>query len=282
VRLHGSLTYIAAELGEPVDLTARLLEWASFRRADFWCAVSRYTAQKTHELFGLRANGTVLYNPVEMPSETVVPARSKNQVVFTGALKINKGILSLIKAWPGVTAVHPDAELHVFGRDRLTEDGQSMQAFLLSQLDGGIGTSVHFGGFAERRQIFHALQTARLAVFPSYAEAFAQAPMEAMACGCPTVFTRRTSGPELIEHDQSGLLIDPDRPDEIADAIIRLLADDALAQRLGEAGRKRIRDNFSTEVLVGLNEAFYQNCLSDFRSTHMHRIRSWMPNRNPN
>jgi glycosyltransferase involved in cell wall biosynthesis len=272
VRLHGSLTYLAAELGQPVDRTAFLLEWAAFRRADFWCSVSRYAADKTQQLFGLRGDRpTILYNAVDVPLETVPPTRSNNQVVFTGGLKVNKGILSLIKAWPRVIAVKPEAELHIFGGDRPSDNGQSMQAFLLSRLDPQVGKSVLFHGFGDRRQIFHALQTARLAVFPSYAEAFAQAPMEAMACGCPTVYTRRTSGPELIEHDQTGLLIDPDQPHEIANAIIRLLMDDVLAKRWGEAGRKRIEEKFSTGVMVGQNEAFYQDCLSEFRRTHMRR-----------
>jgi len=276
VRLHGSLTYLAAELGQPVDRTALLLERASFRRADFWCSVSEYAAHKTQQLFGLRGDRpTILYNPVDVPLETLAPTRSKNQIVFTGGLKVNKGILSLIKAWPQVVEVSPEAELHIFGRDRPTDDGQSMQAFVLSRLEHQIGKSVRFHGFGDRGQIFHALQTARLAVFPSYAEAFAQAPMEAMACGCPTVYTRRTSGPELIDHDQTGLLIDPDQPDEIANAIIRLLMDDALARRLGEAGRKRIQENFSSEILVRQNEAFYRNCLRHFRGTHVRRTPSF-------
>jgi glycosyltransferase involved in cell wall biosynthesis len=143
-------------------------------------------------------------------------------------------------------------------------DGQSMQASLLSRLRPESGGRIHFHGFVDRRQILQALQTARLAVFPSYAEAFAQAPMEAMACGCPTVYTRRTSGPELIDHDQTGLLIDPDRSDEIANSIIRLLKDDRLAQRLGDAGRKHIQENFSVETILTRNEAFYRKCLEAF------------------
>jgi len=268
VRLHGSLTYLAAELGQSVERTAFLLEWAAFRRADFWCSVSRYAAHKTQQLFGLRGDKPViLYNAVDVRPEKLPPARSKNQIVFTGGLKVNKGILSLIDAWPRVIAVRPEADLHIFGRDRLTDDGQSMQGRLLSRLDPEIGKSVHFHGFGDRRQIFHALQAARLAVFPSYAEAFAQAPMEAMACGCPTIYTRHTSGPELIDHNQNGWLVDPGQPNEIAEGIIRLLADDDLANRLGAAGRKRIEESFSTGSMVGPNEAFYQDCLNDFHRT---------------
>ena len=268
VRLHGSLTYISSELKQPLDLTAYLLEWASFRRADFLCSVSDYAAAKTQQLFGLSAERpTVLYNPVDVPPEPLAPSRSKHQIVYTGGLKVNKGILSLLKAWPAVVAAFPAAELNIYGSDRPMDDGRSMQAFLISTLDPLVGKSVRFHGFADRQGIFHALQTARAAVFPSYAEAFAQAPMEAMASKCPTIFTRRTSGPELIKHDDTGLLIDPDRPDEIANVLIQLLRDDALALRLGEAGKRRIEERFSMAVMCGENEAFYRKCLNQFRGS---------------
>ena len=86
-----------------------------------------------------------------------------------------------------------------------------------------------------------------------------------MAYGCPTIYSQRGSGPELIENGRDGLLIEPDQPDKIAEAIVRVLTDDSLAQRLGEAGRERVMKNFSAQVLLAQNEAFYQECLSDFQ-----------------
>ena len=265
VRLHGSLTYINAELGEKVGRTCYCLEWAALRRADFWCSVSHYAAVRTQQLFGLRRDQpTILYNPMNVAAQAPVRTRSNYRVVYTGGLKLNKGVLSLFKAWPQVVAANPQAELNIYGADR-PMNGRSMLDFLFSGLDNRLKPSIKFLGFANRHSIFDALQTAAVAVFPSYAEAFAQAPMEAMACGCPTVYTKRTSGPELIEHERTGLLIDPDRPDEIADAITRLLSDAELARRLGEAGRKRIEEKFSIDILVRQNEAFYEHCVEEFR-----------------
>jgi glycosyltransferase involved in cell wall biosynthesis len=267
VRVHGSVTYFASELGRPVNRTLLLFEWASLKRADFWCSVSRYAADKTQRLFRLRSDPTILHSPVEVPVATPLTTRSKNQVVFTGTLTAKKGILALIKAWPRITGRYKDAELHIFGKDRPLATGGSMQAFLLAQINGHPKESVHFYGHVTRDKIFQALQTARLAVFPSYAESFALAPMEAMACGCPTVYTRRTGGPELIEDGENGLLVDPEQTDEIADAVIRLLSDDDLAKRLGDAGRRRIEENFSIPALLAQNEAFYRHCLTHFRET---------------
>jgi len=140
-----------------------------------------------------------------------------------------------------------------------------MQALLRTQHNGRVGKTIHFHGHVDRAKLIGTLLSARLAVFPSYAEAFAIAPLEAMACGCPTIYSRRGSGPELIEDGRDGLLIEPDRPEEIAEAIIRLLTDDNLARRLRVAGRERVRKNFSTPILLARNEAFYRDCLNDFQ-----------------
>lgn len=261
-RLHGSITYFAAELGQPLARAPFWLERASLRRADFWCSVSRYTAGKTRQLFGLRSGPhAILYNPVETIDEDRSPARSRNQVVFTGTLTAKKGIVSLIRAWPRVIEECREAELHIFGKDGRVDDGSSMKAFLLSEQAGHIAKSIHFHGHVERREIHQALQKARVAVFPSYAEAFALAPLEAMASGCPTIYSTRGSGPELIKHGQDGLLVEPDRPDEIAKAIVRVLTEDSLAERLAKSGRERVRKDFSTAALLTQNENFYRSCL---------------------
>jgi glycosyltransferase involved in cell wall biosynthesis len=224
-------------------------------------------AERTKLLFGLRTNcRATLYNPVQV-SETSSHTRNKNLVLFSGTLTAKKGILSLIRAWPSVIRACSDAQLHVFGKDGDAPDGRSMTECLRSELlHAAARDSVYFHGHVVREKLAEALATARLAVFPSYAEGFANAPLEAMAAACPTIYSVRGSGPELIDHGENGLLIDPDRPDDIAEAIVRLLRDDQLARKLGEAGRARVNREFSTRKILAKNEAFYQACLTDFRS----------------
>ncbi|MEO6029843.1 MAG: glycosyltransferase family 4 protein [Candidatus Binatia bacterium] len=265
VRANGSATYFAAELGEPAPTVTALLERAALRRADFWCAVSAYTARKTAELFRLAPGAsTVLFNPIALPPPAVERARAAASVVFSGTLTEKKGIVALVRAWPQVTAVHPDAELHLFGRDGLTRAGASMRSFLASQLGATPENRVHFHGHVTRAELDRALQAARVAVFPSRAEAFALAPMEAMASGCPTIYSRRTSGPELVRHEENGLLTDPDDPGAIGAAIVRVLGDAALARRLGEAGRRLVETHFAIDVLRPVNEAYYRDCIARF------------------
>ena len=268
-RLHGSVTYFAAELGRPTDRVSFWLERASVRRFDYICSVSEYTSQKSHQVFKLncRKSHTILYNPVEMVTESSSVPRSENLVVFSGTLTGKKGIVSLIEAWPTVVNSYPNAELHVFGKDGRTEDGESMQGFLSARLNGA-SASVRFHGHVSREKLFEALRTAGAAVFPSYAEAFAIAPLEAMACGCPTIYSRQGSGPEMMEDGREGLLIDPHQPGQIADAILNILSNPTFARQLGDAGRNRIRQQFSIDSLVNQNIDFYQQCTNGFRLRH--------------
>jgi glycosyltransferase involved in cell wall biosynthesis len=263
VRLNGSAVYFAAERGGSADWLTRGLEGSSIRRADFICAASRYTADRTVALFRLGRECTVLYNPVETVPEANSPP-IPGRVVFTGTLTEKKGVVSLIQAWHRVLAAAPHAQLHLYGKDGVTEGRPSMQAYLESLLPGSATGSVHFHGHVPRATVLRALGEASVAVFPSHAEAFALAPLEAMACGAPTVYSCRGSGPELIRDGQDGLLIDPDRPDDIADALLRVLSDPGRARALSVGGRRRVLESFGLEQVVTENVAFYRRCTAVF------------------
>jgi glycosyltransferase involved in cell wall biosynthesis len=266
VRLHGSLAYFGAELQRPVGKVCYWLERASLRRADYVCSVCEYTYRMTQQAFNLSFNSSViLYNPVELVPYSPEAPRAQNRVVFSGTLTAKKGVVALIRAWTTVVKSCPDAELHIFGKDARADDGRSMQAVLCSLLNGA-RPSVHFHGHVSRQKLLEVYHTSAVAVFPSLAEAFAMAPLEAMASGCPTIYSQRGSGSELLEHGRQGLLVDPDKPEQIAEAILRVQADPSFARQLAEAGRERIRECFSVETLTPQNVAFYARCMNEFQS----------------
>ena len=64
------------------------------------------------------------------------------------------------------------------------------------------------------------------------------APIEAMVIGCPTIFTRRAAGNEIINEGCDGLLIDPDYLNEITDVIISMLTNRKSALQMGKNGAK--------------------------------------------
>lgn len=85
--------------------------------------------------------------------------------------------------------------------------------------------------------------------------------MEAMASGIPPVTTNVAAIPELVRHQQEGLLVDPARPDQLAMAIHRLADDKALRQQLGAAARERVVSRHSTDVAGAAQAEFFRSIL---------------------
>jgi len=261
-RLHGSAVYFAAEMGRHTHwLTARL-EANSLRRADFWCSVSDYTARRTKSLFGLPSGpDAILPNPVNVGPPIPWEGRRQGMVVFTGTLTEKKGVVQLVDAWRRVAPLFPEATLHLVGKDGTAPGGGSMTEHLQAQLDGLAPDRVRFHGQVPHARVMELLAEARVTVLPSLAEAFAIAPLEAMAAGCPTIASALGSGPELIENGVDGLTVDPRQPGEIEHALCRLLADEGLAERLGHAGRRKVESRFSMAHLLTANVQFYEACI---------------------
>jgi glycosyltransferase involved in cell wall biosynthesis len=264
-RLHGSLAYFAQETREKISRGAFWLESRAYHRADECTSCSLYTARRTSQIFGDHSKSTtVLYNSVALSQRARDMKRVRNHVVFAGSLTPKKGIVPLIKAWPQVRSEAPDAELHIYGKDAGMSDGSPMMPYLESLLSADVRGSVHFHGHVTVSQLRDLYARCSLAVFPSYSEAFAVAPLEAMAEGCAVICSNRSSGPELIAHRVNGFLVNPDREAEISQSILELLRDSDLAHRLGVAGRETIEQRFSSDRIVGQFIDFYAHSMSRF------------------
>ena len=266
-RLSGSATFFSKEMGNRPPLREFLLERASLCRADFICSNSHYIASRTEHIFGLCSPvNEVIYTPVHVPELSAGIKRDANLVIFAGTLAEKKGVISLLKSWPAVIKAWPSAKLTLFGKDGKSPTGGSMQAHLRSLLPADIRQSVKFCGHVPLGDLLNNFQKAGVAVLPSYAEGFALTPLHAMAAGCPTIYSSRGSGSELVDDRNNGLLVDPDNIHQIASSIIALLRDQALAHRIGANGRQLVEQRFSWPVLSHQNEEFYRACVEQFTS----------------
>ena len=105
---------------------------------------------------------------------------------------------------------------------------------------------------------------ARIAALPSRIEGLSQALLEAMALGLPVVASRAGGNPDLVT-EEAGILVPPRDPGSWAAAFSRLLGDEALATRLGMAGRERVRSEFILEHTAARTEAVYREALTPVR-----------------
>ena len=94
------------------------------------------------------------------------------------------------------------------------------------------------------------LQASDLFVFPTENDAFPCALVEAMACGLPVVTTPVGAIPTIVEHERQGLMVRPGDADELAAALVRLLADDELAARLGRTAWETVQERDSAESVT--------------------------------
>lgn len=254
VKLHGGITYFKSEAGQALPKHVLTMEQAILNQAAAISSVSKYTADKSALYLSYPNEITVLYNGVD----TVIPAanvvKKTGQVIFTGSLVEKKGIYQLAKAWNIVNKADPDARLLVLGKGR--------QQKVITYLNADVQSSVIFKGHLPTTELYRHLQESVISVFPSYAEAFALAPLEAMACSTAVINSNRTSGPELIEHGVNGLLVNPDDVEQIASSIIYLLNNPDVCAGLAKQGNERVKERFEIRKIAAENLEFYNHILA--------------------
>lgn len=118
----------------------------------------------------------------------------------------------------------------------------------------GLGARVRFVGYLPHSEIVPLYYGADVFVYPSLFETFGLTLLEAMACGTPVISSDRGSLPEILA--DAGLLVDPEEPTEIADAIMRVLSDETLRSGLVQKGARRL-DDFSWEKTAAQTRLAY-------------------------
>jgi glycosyltransferase involved in cell wall biosynthesis len=109
----------------------------------------------------------------------------------------------------------------------------------------GLGCRVKFCGF--RADVANVLQQLDILVCSSHYETFGRCLIEAMACELAVVATRVGGIPEVVQHGETGLLVPPESPGALADAVEELLRNPRRRKEFGLAGRRRVEALFTTE-----------------------------------
>jgi glycosyltransferase involved in cell wall biosynthesis len=170
-----------------------------------------------------------------------------------GRLSPEKGQSVLLRALPSVLATFPDAICVVAGEGPARDDLESEARRL------GIRERVVFLGF--RRDVPVVLAALDLFVQPSLYEGFGLSLLEAMAAELPIVASRVGGIPELIEDGVTGVLVPPDAPAALSEAILRLLRDRDAARRLGEGAARRARERHSLGTMAARVDRVYRDVL---------------------
>lgn len=154
----------------------------------------------------------------------------------------HKGQTYLVQAVPKILARHPRARFAIVG------DGELRAALIAEAARLGVSEQIVFPGF--RRDVPALLRAFDVFVMPSHLEGLGTSVLDALAARLPVVGTTAGGIPEIIEHEQTGLLCPVRDPGALASAVCRLLAEPALAERVAQQGFQRVCTSFSTDAMV--------------------------------
>jgi glycosyltransferase involved in cell wall biosynthesis len=205
---------------------------------------------------GLREKVHVTHLGLDQDS---LPLRRKESgslpiVVCTASgLGEKKGVPVLVEACRILVSRGLRFRCRVIGSDM---SGELLERFRLQAVSSGLSGMLEFTGKARSDEVLEQVAGADIFVLPSVQAANGDMDgipvslMESMSMGVPTVSTRISGIPELVESGVSGLLVSPGDPEELADAMERLISDPLLAAKLGDAGMLKARSGFSVSAYV--------------------------------
>jgi len=176
-------------------------------------------------------------------------------VTSVGRLVYNKGHEFLIRGLKAVTQSYPSTRLLLVG------DGPERGE--LTSLVTELGLERHVSLLGERNDIPQILAISHVFALPSLWEGLSVALLEAMAAGKPVVATAVEGNVAVVVDKQTGLLVPAKDSEALALAICRLLGDPGLAQKMGDAGRARVKKYYSLHESLRRTERLYDELVGE-------------------
>jgi glycosyltransferase involved in cell wall biosynthesis len=221
----------------------RVFNWFAGRLNCFVC-VSQAVARSLRQLGIDESKIRVIHNGITDPAprEPISRSTSAFRIGIVGQVGAWKGHEDLLEAFATVHEKHEHAELHVFGKG----DADYRNELESKSVGLGIARSIKWHDFVrDRCNIYSNIE---VCVVPSRSQdPLPTSAIEAGFSGLPVIATRRGGLPEIVEDEANGLLVEAQRPAEIAEALCRLIGNPQLRMRLGSNARQCAIERFGSE-----------------------------------
>ena len=270
---HGGLIQMAAteaknDTGLPLVMTAHsteinrlkpyrlsvVMEQNVVDKVDMFIAVSRYMRRELNQTFGINYNKiTVIPNGVDtaiFKHQEADDIRRKYQldnrfiVLFVGRDDPQKGVRYLVNAVKNLAKQIPEILLVMVGHQDIYNEKHIL---CLPRVSRGELVKLH--------------SISDVFVLPSVYEPFGIVLLEAMACETPCIGIRTGGMPDIIDHDRTGILVEPRSDEGISEAISRLYHDPEKRCRMGKNGRERVISDFSWKDISDKTIEVYRQVL---------------------
>ena len=253
------------------------LEAFAARRADACIANSSFIAECCQSLYRLPATDLpVIHHGIKVPPHLPAkrnPSDKSVRILYVGRLQRRKGIHLLLQAIPLVAEKAANARFVIVGLD--TGDAPSLPGAQPQRLHGvtyqdyfantatpSARRATTFLGHVDEESLAQLYADCDILVAPSLFESFGLMYAEAMAHAKPVVAFRTGAASELVVHNETGILVEPNNVTELANALIDLAKSRELRQEMGRRGHQRVCREFSVQRMVSASEDLYQQVIA--------------------
>ncbi|HEX6301748.1 MAG TPA: glycosyltransferase [Acidimicrobiia bacterium] len=177
-------------------------------------------------------------------------------IVQVGNIRPHKGHLTLIEAIATIGQRRGDLQVVSVGAEKHPGDLERMRRYAASR---GVADRIRFLG--RREDALRFVAAGDVFVNPSTFEGLPLVVLEAMALGTPVVATAVGGVPSVVRPDETGVLVDPDDPQALAEAILFTLDHPAQTEGFARAARRLVASTYSLERMVGAYEDVYRSVL---------------------
>lgn len=241
-------------------------------QSDCVTAISNYLRDATHERFCTGCEIQVIYNFIDSDYYQ----RQPNDAVRKSIAPNGERIILHVSTFRPIKRISDCIEVLARMNQLVTGSGSQFSVKLLMCGDGperteaealanrlGVSDSVEFVGKQPQSRIREYLSVADLLLLPSRSESFGLTALEAMACEVPVIATRVGGIPEVVEDGGCGYLFEIGDVDGMAEAGLRILADESESSRLGRRGREIAVTRFTTEKIIPQYEDLYRRVIAE-------------------
>lgn len=180
-----------------------------------------------------------------------------NTITYVGRLEVRKGLVELSKAIAIVLKKRPFAKFRFVGNVQSSpKTGINMKAYLLNALKKNHNSLAFLEVLPNN--ILNVYSKTDICVFPSIWENFPNTCLEAMSAGRAIVASKNGGMNDMLKDSNAGLLVDPLKPNQIAEAIVLLIDNKSLRMEMGENARKKVLSSYNQETIGLLIEQRYR------------------------
>jgi L-malate glycosyltransferase len=263
IRLNGSDTYFCHLDNRPQKKKNYWFEREALRGTDHILSVSKFTAQKTTDLFRLKKKIEVIPNSVDIklfspPCTEVEPYT----ILYFGSIIRKKGVLELADIFNLIVNKNPKARITFAGRDvQDYKTGNSTKQMIIAKLTPEARNNTTWLGELPYDKVLRQVVIANVVVLPSFAEALPMTWIEAMAMEKALVTSDIGWAKEVMVNGVTGFTVNPKNHLAYSEKILQLISDPTLTRQMGKAAREQVKTKFSADVITVKNIEFYKKII---------------------